>query len=83
MPRIAVVVHDDLGCHRCTPTVGRQIKTMLLMPDNKESSAAMIGLPDRVSATSTKFRKFGLISYNGHIEVNSACWTRSCVTSPS
>src|ERR1700732_4844897 len=42
MPRIAVVVHDDLGCHCSAPSVGHQIKAMLLMPHCKKSSASTI-----------------------------------------
>ena len=42
MPGIAVVVHDDLGCHRHAPSVGGQIKTILLMLYRKKSSASTI-----------------------------------------
>src|SRR6267378_3311158 len=42
MPSIAVEVHDDWGCHCCAPSVGRQIKAMLLMPHCKKSSASTI-----------------------------------------
>ena len=40
---------------------------------SQETLAEMIGTTrSRVSQFMNKFRKFGLINYNGHIEVNSA-----------
>ena len=51
---------------------------------SQETLAEMIGTTrSRVSYFMNKFRKLGLISYNGHIEVHSATLMPSCMTSRS
>ncbi|MGZ3359718.1 MAG: hypothetical protein ACXU84_10335, partial [Xanthobacteraceae bacterium] len=59
VPGIAVVVHDDLGCHRYAPDVGRQIKAKLPMLDVGESSAPLVQLPARVVKSGGEFQPRG------------------------
>jgi CRP/FNR family cyclic AMP-dependent transcriptional regulator len=53
---------------------GKEGMSQLITPNiSQETLAAMIGTTrSRVNEFMNKFRKLGLISYNGHIEVNSA-----------
>jgi CRP/FNR family cyclic AMP-dependent transcriptional regulator len=51
---------------------------------SQETLAEMIGTTrSRVSHFMNKFRKLGLITYNGHIEVNSSLLSGFCTTNPS
>ena len=53
---------------------GKEGSSQTITPNiSQETLADMIGTTrSRVSYSMNKFRKLGLISYNGHIEVNSA-----------
>ena len=80
-------IEEDLIDQLFNSTEKRLARTLLLLarygaqghPENvlpkvsQETLAEMIGTTrSRVSQFMNKFRKLGLISYNGHIEVNSA-----------
>jgi hypothetical protein len=62
------------SCSRSIALVVRKLRHWLITPNiSQETLAGMIGTTrSRVSEFMNKFRKLGLISYNGHIEVNSA-----------
>jgi hypothetical protein len=71
VPGIAVVVHDDLGCHRYAPDVGRQIKAKLLMLDVGKSSAQLI----QVGSTARQInrRNFGRAQKNVDVKSHRVC----------
>ena len=80
-------IEEDLIDHLFNSSERRLARTLLLLSNfgkegmsqpitpniSQETLAGMIGTTrSRVSEFMNKFRKLGLISYNGHIEVNSA-----------
>ena len=62
------------GCSYCWRTLARKRnRSQILAKISQETLADMIGTTrSRVSFFMNKFRKLGLIEYNGHIEVHSS-----------
>jgi len=63
---------------------GKEGSSQTITPEYQSGNTAeMIGTTrSRVSHFMNKFRKLGLISYNGHIEVNSSLLDAVCMTKP-